>query len=323
VPSRLRFKTKNEMALEMVANIIGSGKFHAKYIGLDAGFGCDYSLLDGLPEGMVYFADVHNDCMVFSENPGTYLPGYSGLGRKPSKLATDGIPVLVKELIDTTEQPWERVMLGIGSKGPIFTEDKILAVTQMRDGLPAGDVWLYARKLEDGTIKYALCNAPMDTQKDELRNISLMRWSIEQCFRECKDSLGMNHCELRSWDGWHRHILFTFIAHLFIVKLRIAFSAVPPNSDGIPYTDSSVPAGEYLEAYSQLNNSGQISNSKIQPKPYTPQQFMTIGLIQRVIWTIFIKTGELIDELNYYLRSSRDAYVSHAKGKIRKEILAS
>jgi SRSO17 transposase len=321
VPSQLQFKTKNKIALEMLTKVIEAGKFPAKYIGLDAGFGCDYELLDGLPKDMIYFAGVHSDCAVYLENPGVYLPKYTGRGRKPTKLKRNADPVTVKELVGSTDFPWERVMLGIGAKGPIFAEDKILRVTQVRNGLPDEDIWLYARKLENGTIKYALCNAPTDAPKEQLRNISLMRWSIEQCFNECKNNLGMNHCELRSWDGWHRHILFTFIAHLFITKLRIAFSAVPPESDGIPYTRSSVSADEYLEAYTQLSNDEPISNCKIMPKPYTPQQFMTIGLIQRMIWTVFVKASELIDDLNYYLKSSHDAYVSHAKGRINDEIL--
>jgi len=323
VPSGLQFKTKNEIALDLVNKAVGSGNFPAKYIGLDAGFGCDYSLLDGFPEEMIYFADVHSDCSVFAKHPEVYLPEYSGKGRKPTRLKCDDKLVTVKQLIDSDEPAWERVMIGIGAKGPIFTEDKIRVVTQVRNGLPAKDVWLYARKLENGTVKYSLCNAPMDTTKEELRKISLMRWSIEQCFRECKNNLGMNHCELRSWDGWHRHILFTFIAHLFISKLRIAFSAVPPESDGIPYAGSSVPTDEYLKAYSQLKNTGQISNSKIQPKPCTQQQFLTIGLIQRAIWTVFVKTSALLDDLNYYLKSSRDAYVAHAKTKIKNQMQTS
>ena len=321
VPSQLKFKTKKEMVSEMVSKIIKSKKFPAKYIGLDAGFGCDYSLLDGFPEDMIYFAGVHKTCMVFTENLGVYLPEYSGIGRRPTKLKTAGKPVTVKEVIDSPELPWERVMLGIGAKGPIFAEDKICVVTQMRDELPAADVWLYARKLENGTIKYALCNAPMDAPKEQLRNISLMRWSIEQCFRECKNNLGMNHCEMRSWEGWHRHILFVFIAHLFIAKLRIAFSAIPPESDGIPYSESAVSADAYLEAYKQLCNDEVIKNCKIHSKPNNLQQFMTIGLIQRAIGTVFIKTSKLCDELNHYLRSSRDAYVTHAKDSIKDELI--
>jgi SRSO17 transposase len=322
VPSDIRFKTKNEMALELVSGIVGSGKFPVEYIGLDAGFGCDYELLDALPEGMVYFAGVHSDCEVFAVKPEVYLPDYSGKGRKPTKLKSGKDTVTVKELIGSDELPWERVMLGNGAKGPIFTEDKMCLVTQVRNGLPAKEVWLYARKLENGTIKYALCNAPADAPGERLRSIGLMRWSIEQCFRECKNNLGMNHCEMRSWDGWHRHILFTFIAHLFITKLRIAFSAVPPESDGIPYVENSVPANEYLEAYTQLSEEGRISNGSIRSKPDTPQQFLTIGLIQRLIWPVFVKASALIDDLNYYLKSSRDAYVSHARAKINDEILA-
>ena len=320
VPSDLKFKTKNKMVLEMVTEIVESGKFPAKYIGLDAGFGCDYELLDGFPEDMVYFAGVHSDCKVFSEKPRVYMPEYSGKGRKPSKLKSKDASITVKELINDTDLPWERVMLGIGAKGPIFAEDKILKVIQVRDELPSKSVWLYARKMEDGAIKYALCNASMNTPKEELRRVGLMRWSIEQCFRECKNNLGMNHCEIRSWEGWHRHILFTFIIHLFIIKLRIAFSAIPPESNGIPYTEASVSVNEYLEAYIQLNNGEQINNDKILPKPYTPQQFMTIGLVQRMIWSVFVKTSELMEDLNYYLKSSRDAYVSHSKAKIREAL---
>ena len=180
---------------------------------------------------------------------------------------------------------------------------------------------LFSEITRYGIIKYVLCNAPMDTSKEQLRGISLMRWSIEQCFRECKNNLGMNHCEIRSWEGWHRHILFVFIAHLFIIKLRIAFSATPPKSDGIPYSENSVSVDAYLQAYSQLRNNEEISNCKIHSKPNSPQQFLTIGLIQKAIQTVFAKTSILCDELNYYLKSSRDAYVSSAKGKIKKEIL--
>ena len=77
----------------------------------------------------------------------------------------------------------------------------------------------------------------------------------------------MNHCEIRSWEGWHRHILFVFIAHLFIAKLRIAFSATPPKSDGIPFSEKSLSVDAYLEVYNQLSNNEEISNCKIHSKP--------------------------------------------------------
>lgn len=45
-----------------------------------------------------------------------------------------------------------------------------------------------------------------------------MRWRIEQCFRECKDMLGMGDYENRTWDGWHRHMALVVTMHFFIQK---------------------------------------------------------------------------------------------------------
>jgi len=50
-----------------------------------------------------------------------------------------------------------------------------------------------------------------------------LRWPIEQCFEECKSYLGMDHYEARSWNAWHRHMLFVFIAHLFTLEIRMRF----------------------------------------------------------------------------------------------------
>jgi SRSO17 transposase len=79
------------------------------------------------------------------------------------------------------------------------------------------------RKYTDGKIKYAFCNAPADISQEEIDQASLMRWPIEQCFEECKTHLGMDHYEARSWSAWYRHMLYVFIAHLFVIELRLMF----------------------------------------------------------------------------------------------------
>jgi SRSO17 transposase len=218
VPKRLEFRTKNEILLEMINRVHQSGRFPAKYVGVDSSFGSDNNFLDSLPADMIYFADVHSNCNVFADRPGVFVPPYSGAGRKPAKQKTDFGPQTVKEITEQSKTPWDRVVLGIGAKGPVIAEDKCLPVVEVRDGMPGKDVWLYVRKLEDGALKYALCNAPVDAPIEEIRKPALMRWSIEQCFKECKNYLGMDHYESRSWDAWHRHILLTLIAHLFIIN---------------------------------------------------------------------------------------------------------
>ncbi len=63
----------------------------------------------------------------------------------------------------------------------------------------------------------------MDTPFDEMWHVCMMRWPIEQCFQEGKSELGMDHYEHRSWEAWHRHMTFVFIAHLFLLRVRHKF----------------------------------------------------------------------------------------------------
>jgi SRSO17 transposase len=46
-----------------------------------------------------------------------------------------------------------------------------------------------------------------------------LRWTIEECFLRAKDDLGLDHCEARSWHGWHRHMTLVMAAAAFLVKI--------------------------------------------------------------------------------------------------------
>ena len=46
----------------------------------------------------------------------------------------------------------------------------------------------------------------------------------EQCFKELKEYLGMDHYEARNWVAFHRYMLLSNISHLLINKLRNMFS---------------------------------------------------------------------------------------------------
>ena len=50
-----------------------------------------------------------------------------------------------------------------------------------------------------------------------------MRWPVETAIKEGKGALGMDHYEHRSWPGWNRHMLFVFLAQLFLLSLRYRF----------------------------------------------------------------------------------------------------
>jgi SRSO17 transposase len=250
VPENLEFATKNRMLLELISKAVSSGNFKGKYIGVDSFFGRDHDFLDSLPSGFVYFADVPSNHLVFEGRPEMVIPKYSGRGRKPDESPAFA-PRKASDIAADPSIPWEEVVLGIGAKGPIIAKDKCLKVVEVRDKKPGNDIWLYVRQLEDGSVKYSLCNESMDAAHMMVRAPALMRWSIEQCFNECKKHLGMDHYEVRIWPAWRRHMLFTLIAHLFIIKLRRMFTAATNSPGPAPVVASPVSADEYRNAIIQ------------------------------------------------------------------------
>ena len=318
VPDNLVFKTKNELMSESIRKIASSEGFNGKYVGVDSSFGNDKAFLDFLPKNLIYVADVHCNCEVFRSRPDMGVPEYSGRGKRPTKTVPSIMAVSVKEIAEDDSVPWNDVVLGIGAKGPIITKDKFMPVVEVRDGGPGKDIWLYIRRLEDGSLKYALCNESMEATISDIRKPALMRWAIEQCFNECKQHLGMDHYEVRTWHGWHRHILLTLIAHLFVAKIRKQLSVRPRSPGTAPYVDSPVSLDEYLDAFEKIEKGEPIDNPHIMAMPDKPQQIMTIGLVLDLISCFMTKIGEIMKALDFKLKNMADSFNSHASSKIRK-----
>jgi SRSO17 transposase len=223
IPEDIVFRTKPEIAQGLLSKVVASGLFPARWVGIDSLYGCSKEFLSSIPKELWYFADIHSNMLIFLEKPIMAIPEYSGRGRRPSKEQPSVAPVSVKEIADNTDIPWNKVILGEGSKGPIFADEKCIRVTMCDDNSPGDTVWLYIRRYEDGTCRFSVSNAPWDTPLHLLRSAALMRWPIEQCFLECKNELGLDHCEARSWNAWHRHTLLVLLAHLFLTILRIRY----------------------------------------------------------------------------------------------------
>ena len=221
IPEDVVFKTKTKIAAELLDKTVSSGLFPARWVGVDCIYGSNKDFLASIPDGLWYFADIHSDTPVFTDMPVMEVPEYSGRGRRPEVPKPSIPPVSVTSIADDASIPWNKVLLGEGSKGPIFSYEKCTRVIMCHNNKPGETVWLYIRRLEDGSYKFSFCNAPWNTSLFTIREAALMRWPIEQCFQECKTELGLDQYEARSWNAWYRHILLVFIAHLFLTILRL------------------------------------------------------------------------------------------------------
>jgi len=224
IPEATEFRTKLQIALELLEGLRKRGLFQARWIGCDCTFGSDWKFLDEVGRHSWYFANVKSTTLVWLHQPQMRIPGYSGKGRRATKpQLISGPAVTVAEIAKGNAVSWQLMKLAEGAKGPIMAEVARIRVIPSLDGVPRKECWLYIRKYPDGEIKYALSNAARSISYRKLNRASTLRWPIEQCFQEGKEQLGMDHYEHRSWQGWHRHMLFIFLAQLFLLRLREQF----------------------------------------------------------------------------------------------------
>jgi SRSO17 transposase len=259
IPADVVFRTKAELAAEMLEQVQQRGDLPATWLVCDEWFGRNQALLDRVDDaGLWYLAEVPRNTQVWPlrepsdgrrarARPRAWLPprAASGKGRKGTheRLHPDSPPAVPVETlaIQIARRRWQRYRLLEGRKGPIvadFVAVRALASRSgYREGIPGPEVWVLIRRpllapgqTEPPELKYYLSNAPADTPLAELLRVCGMRWPIECCFEESKGQVGMDHYELRFWRGWHHHMTLVILAHHFLVRLRQRLMDRPPTT---------------------------------------------------------------------------------------------
>ncbi len=235
VPEGLVYKTKPEIGLELLQKAEKRSDLPFQWVAADALYGDSPAFRDGVNTlGKWYFTEIKNTTPIWRTQPSVFVPKWRGRGRRPTRLRLRNPskrPIQVKLLVrNIPQKDWGQAIIKEGSKGPIACEFAFLRLTESRGNLPAGEVWLIIRRnLDDSSvIKYYFSNAPASTPLSEFVRISGMRWPIETIFKEAKGEVGLDHYEMRSWLGWHHHMLLVSLAHHFLVRLRIRFQDLAP-----------------------------------------------------------------------------------------------
>jgi len=235
VPEELAYKTKPQIALELLAAAVKRGSLPFQWVAADELYGDAPAFRDGVAVlGKWYFTEVKSSSLLWQTRPEVYLPEWPGRGRHPTRLKLRhpaDRPVEVKDLAaDVPRDAWLRATIKEGSKGPLVCDFAFLRVVEARHGLPGPELWLVLRRnLADPTvIKFYFSNAPAQTPQAEFVRLSGLRWPIETVFEESKGAVGLDHYETRSWLGWHHHMTLVAVAHGFLVRMRIFFQELAP-----------------------------------------------------------------------------------------------
>jgi SRSO17 transposase len=232
VPAGVSFKTKPELALEMVSSLTEQQVLPCRWLTCDAAFS-NPAFLDASGEILWYLAEVTADTRVWQSRPKTGIPSYSGRGRKPTRerlLAGEAAAMTVSEVAQSLPSGrWQRQRIKEGTKGRLQADFALVRVVSSLEGLPDKEqVLVLRRAVGSGELKIYFSNAPASTPMREFARVSGMRWPIESCFEEGKQELGMGDYQVRSWRGWHHHLTLVILAHFFVVRVKLRLKKRAP-----------------------------------------------------------------------------------------------
>lgn len=127
---------------------------------------------------------------------------------------------------------WARLAADDGSKGPRAYDWARVRLARLPT--PGREHWLLARRsLDDPTgLAYYVVFAPAATPLDTLVRVAGTRWAVEESFEIAKGEVGLDHYEVRRWDGWYRHITLALLAQAFLTVVRAR--AAGAEKGGVP-----------------------------------------------------------------------------------------
>ncbi len=199
VPEQTEFATKPELARRMIDRALQAGA-PCSWIAGDEVYGNNSKLRQWLEEKRLGY--------VLAVASHQRLRWPDDKQRRVDRIA-HSLPVLA----------WRRISAGQGSKGERLYDWTLIQGWE-ENGWSHG---LLVRRSIEEQPEYAYywffaptCKATLDS----LARVAGQRWQIEQSFQAAKGECGLDHYEVRHWQGWYRHITLAMLAFATLAILR-------------------------------------------------------------------------------------------------------
>ena len=214
VPKEVRFRTRHELALEMLDDR-GPLLPHAWVAGDDEMGRCSWFRQQLRSRGECYLLAVPSNTAVrdlFAPDP-----PHAGRGRpaRPPFARVD------RWCAGVAEPTWQTIEVRAGEKGPAEVQavwTLVQARTEGRASDAAEVLVVFRERQGNGAWKhdYLLSNAPLTTPLAEYARVFKAEHRIEECLQRAKGEAGLAGYEVRTWQGWHHHQALALVATWFL-----------------------------------------------------------------------------------------------------------
>lgn len=227
VPPGVIFRTKPELALEMVAGAVSEG-VPFRWVGGDSVYGDSPTFVQGVRQlEKWYVLDSSADAHVWTTEPRVIPPEDRP---KPRRGRPCTQPLVIGEAERADEvvaalpaAAWRCLTVAEGSQGPRVYEYAEVWVWFSEEGLPGPRERLLVRRSlgQEPGLKYHRSNAPAEVPLLKLAQVRATRWTIEEDIQSAKGECGLGEYETRGWVGWHHHTTLPPLALAFLVLQRV------------------------------------------------------------------------------------------------------
>jgi SRSO17 transposase len=220
IPPEVTFKTKPQLALEMITRAMKQRVPPGVVLG-DTAYGSSSEFRQGVRAlGLHYAVAVYPHTTV-------HLLDEEG-GPRGEALSVSELATRIHERGGFRRCTWR--------KG---TREDLSARFALRRAIAAGvpkreqePLWLLIewRDGEPEPANYFLISLPEKRTKKQLIRLVMQRWRTERVYEDLKGELGLDHYEGRRFPGWHHHISVALCCYAFIVAERVR--RFPPSARG-------------------------------------------------------------------------------------------
>jgi SRSO17 transposase len=223
VPEEVVFRTKPELAVEMLSVAVAEG-VPFRWVGGDSVYGDSPTFVQGVRQlGKWYVADTACDTRVWTQEP-QVIPAEQRPQPRRGRPCTQPLVVGEAKRVDEViaalpAKAWRRVTVAEGSQGPRVYEYAEVWVWFSEEGLPGPKERLVVRRsiAQEPELKYHRSNAPPEVPLEKLAAVRGTRWTIEEDIQSAKGECGLDEYETRGWVGWHHHTALSMLALAFLV----------------------------------------------------------------------------------------------------------
>src|SRR3954447_1968832 len=158
IPEDLPFRTKPRIAAELVRAVAVLGTVVLDWVVADEEYGRAGHFLDELEAlEQRYVVEVPVTTTVWTADPATCVPAYSGRGRVPTAPARDAVRTVRALAAELPGPAWRALQVREGATGPLVFEFAAVRVWAMRHRKPGPPAWLLIRRslADEPELKYS------------------------------------------------------------------------------------------------------------------------------------------------------------------------